>query len=399
MGKKYINEEAKVGMRWILVLWDENRQTNSALPEDQRVLDEKQLLPSFMQYDKDPRTPKANSLAQYFTSYGDALKEARYYDKHRDELEPAVVVPSNVTKPRTKAKPKQKTSTSTEAKSTFTVGRVQKPAPKPAPTTPPAQSTPQKAPETPSAPKTEPTTVQTPKTQPTTYNKVAPYVNSVKDNGGIFKLPRKKPRQSDTERVALTQSLGDLIPDAFLKYEEDAMPEPAPTSEPEQSTPVEPAALEATPPEPTPIAAEPEPEPQSKLINYYPGKIAFISEDFYQGFHDGKFKLGSNYPTLGKEDGSYATAPSKDYEEIEVESIDGRVFISVTTDNLSAPYLVKDGHVHAFPDPKPGHFLLVERSVAEAARESGRETDDLLFPRRFIRTFNGIVLCSELGKL
>lgn len=378
---KYINEEAKKCLKWILLIWDEKRQINAEQPVNQQLSDE-QLLPSFSEYDKDPRTPRANSLAQYFGSYSEGVKEAKRYDKRREELEPAKVVPPSVTKPRTPDKKAKRRTTATPA----TITHVTPTPPKPVPTTPP---TPQKAPEAPSTPKVEPIAAPEPKMQPATSQKDKAF-GPLKENGGHFRIPHKRPAEQN-DRIALTQSLGDIIPpELFDKF--DDLPEgPAPEPIVHEPPTHEPAA-------PEPVDAPTETKP--RLVNYYAGKLAFISEVFYKSYFDGVFKLGTNYPTLPREDGIYAEAPAEDYDEIEVESIDGKpISVPITSDKLVSPYLVKDGHVRAFPDPEPGQLLLVKRQVAEAAKKCGRSTDDLVFPKTYIMTINGIILCLELGKL
>ncbi len=379
---KYINEEAKVGIHWILVIWDEKRQTNSGLPIEQQLLDT-QLLPSFSEYDKDPRSPKANSLAQHFGSYADAVKAARYYDTHRDELKPAKVVPASVTKPRSNTKRVARKGSKQPPQATKPAISASKPisdqATKP---TPPTQITPQKAPEPPSTPKPEPVTDPKPKTQPAAPQAAKPF-GSIKDNGGVFRIPQKKRKESS--HITLTQSIGDLIPEEFLKLNEEQALPPAPEPEIEAVASSE--------------AEAPTPSDNVKLVNYFFGKIAFISEDFYRDFHESKFRLGSNYLTLPREENAYAATSARDYDEIEIDSSEGQLYVPITTDDYTSPYLVKDGRVRSFPDPTPGQILLVERRVAEAAKANGRSTDDLVFPKRFIRTFNGVILCVELGKL
>ena len=62
------------------------------------------------------------------------------------------------------------------------------------------------------------------------------------------------------------------------------------------------------------------------------------------------------------------------------------------------PALVKNGAVYEFPDEKSGTLYLVEREVAEAARDLGRSTDDLVYPIEPTK-LDGIIYCWKLGKL
>ena len=387
---KYLNEEAKNGLRWIIALWDEKRAKNALLPQDQQKPDE-QLVPSFTEYDQDSRSPKANSLASYcvsWTCYSDAVRDARYYDKHRDLLEPAP------------PKPIQSSGKS------IAKGKKAK-----------ASTTPQKPPEAPKATEPASTSVQRPKTPPATPQRSSS--SSALISRPIFKSSEKAERKDP--HATLTQSIGDLIPSDFIPSEASKpapAPKPAPISKPE----VKPEPKPAPKPEPAPVpkpevksepkpTSEVKPEPELKpaleqdqekirLINYLPDRIAFISEDFYQSYQAGEIRLGTNYETLPYREGVYAKASvlKANLGQYETDSSEGSIYVPITRSHLE-PRLVKDDRVYRFPEPQDGRLLLVEKAVAEAAREDGRDVEDLVFPKKFLRTKNGIILCAELGKL
>lgn len=386
----YLNDEAKRGVKQILMLWDEKRQKNAELPEDQRLPKDEITPPSFMEFDRDSRTPKANSLAHSCGSYSEALRYAKYYDKKRDELDP----PSKLAKSDGKTPPKH-------SKNSKPIKTQTKPTP------PKPETAPQKAPERPQTPKAEPVSVSETKAQPAAPQAVKP-VSKPLQPGELFKLPHKTRKKPD-DRVKLTQNLGDLIPEEFLQ--DDIPPAPAPeTTSPEPPAPEELTSMQnanepSAPAMPTDETARtPETVPldfsQARLVNYYPGKIAFVSETFYQDYQEGKFRLGTNYQTFPREDNSYAKASELiiDAGQYEVDTNEGHLYVPLTWSYLT-PRLVKDDLVYTFPEPEPGRILLVDKKVAEAARDDGRETDDLVFPKKYIRTSNGIVLCAELGKL
>lgn len=384
---KYINEDAKPGMRWILILWDENRSKNAELPDDQQRPDQ-ELLPDFTQYDKDPRTPKANSLAQYFTSYGGALKEARYYDRHRDELEPKISVPSNVTKPRSKPKPKQKASP------------VQSPPQKTAeaPQSIQASTTLQEAAEAPQSVQTPDSSTSTAEA-PKKPSRPSPMYQKF---GFGSNNPHRRPATNKDPHATLTQSIGSLIPpELFSSFENnDKEPEkPAPKpSKPEPKKPKE------TPKVPQPTAdsiTTASDFAKLPITNYLPGKLAFISKNYYLAYKEGDIQLGEDYKiVIDGDDAEFAKVikAKKTLAQYEADSNEGNIQVSLT-EIISLPKIEKAGKISAFPEPVEGQILLVEKEVAEAAKRNGRNTDDLIFPRHYLRTKNGIFLCLELGKL
>jgi hypothetical protein len=55
----------------------------------------------------------------------------------------------------------------------------------------------------------------------------------------------------------------------------------------------------------------------------------------------------------------------------------------------------KFGNVENLPEPKEGHFYVVSRIVAAAAKEEGRKTSDLLIPGPGVRDEEGKIIGAK----
>lgn len=99
------------------------------------------------------------------------------------------------------------------------------------------------------------------------------------------------------------------------------------------------------------------------------------------------------------EDGGTATVMTANVnvDSYMFEAEDDIIEIPITS-VFSQPSLIKNKQLHEFPKPQEGVFLLVGYEVIEAAREYGRDTDDLIYLLEY-ETYDKCVYCTELGRV
>lgn len=303
--------------------------------------------PSHKEFNSDPKV--TNAIASCFGSYGDAVKAARYYYNHpesRYKLDPPPPPP-----PATPKKGKKKRGAS--AKKTQS---IQQTPPKPL-----EQPTPLKAEEIRVAPKES---LKTPLAPP--------------------EEPKIVPEEAETQTRA--PSVDEQAEPEALISDETAPQETAPQKPVETTTIVEPEVIvnkEAT-------------TMNNTLINLLESDVRLVNEEQYYRAK----ALAGILPDISPLKNGGAAIIMK--AELPVDSYcfeaeDTHVDIPIVSvyGHLS---LVKDGAIYDFPEPKEGVFLLVSREVAEAARECGRETDDLIFPLEYT-TRDRSIYCKKLGRL
>lgn len=297
--------------------------------------------PSHKEFDSDPKV--TNAMASCFGSYSEAVKEARYYYNHpelRYKLDPPPPPP-----PIAPKKGKKKRGASAK-KAQFTQ----------TPPKPLEQPAPLKAEEIQVVPKVSPKTPLTPSEEP------KPALEELE-------LQTQAPsvdKQAELEAPTLTDTI---------------------VQEPEE----------------TAIIAEPEAivkevvtmsNTDKTIINLLTSDARLVNEELYCKARTGVLPDISPLKNGGTAIIMKAELSVDNYR-FEAEDILVDVPIVSVYGHLS---LVKDGAIYDFPEPKEGVFLLVEREIAEAARECGRETDDLLFPLEYA-TRDKCIYCKKLGRL
>ena len=340
---KYLSEKEKECLRQVIMVWDSKGGPDVAPP------------PSFTEFDRDQRTPKANSLAYYFGSYSEAIRKAQYYARHRELLEPAPPKPANtgassIAARCAKVKQERAAAAKLAAAPVTEVAQPPAQASAPAPTAPtqpePAESA--KAAE----PAIDASTPPKPAPEPAESAKKANAFRNFK-----FGSNDSKKAQDAFKSPPLRQSIGDLIPAEFL-----------------EATPDEP---ENTTPEPTPLRKD-------DFTNYLPDKIVFISTELYEAFIHNEIKIDEtayaqpSYDHIIPPSDCYATVATTvvNAGRYEITTNNDTIYVPISKTNLT-PQLIKNELVYRFPEPKAGVRLLVTHNVATAAADDGRDTDDL----------------------
>lgn len=418
----YFNDDAKQILYWIVEIWLEKVAENEKLPESERLPIEK-LAPTPTEFDNDPRCSlKANSLAtncnkwNSFSAATSSLSLISHIKKvvaarNAGEKEPdppsylmlaskkpataVTATPAPTAPSAAKPTPKKrvtsqpKKSAPEEPVSTFR--RITEPDTPPkvteAPPVPKESATPLKAAEAPPAPKTPDSPTPTPRTAQKPP-KAAPMYRNFSFGS---KNPDKKQAQKRDPHATLTQSIGSLIPPEVLASFEN---NDAPPKKKQKKASEPPVVTEE-------IAQDDNDFASLSIINYLPGKLAFISKNYYLSYKSGNIQLGQSYQiALEGDDDTFAKVikVKKTLAEYKADSNEGDLQIALT-EIYCSPKIESKGVISDFPAPRSGHLLLVEKEVAEAARNNGRSTDDLIFPRFYLRTDNNIFLCVELGKL
>lgn len=320
----YLSDKAKVHVKQILMLWDELGHE-----------------PSFNEFNSDPRTPAANSLAFHFGSYSKGVEIARrcYYDKERrkeleDQPEDPVPIPNQ-------QKPKRGKKHSPLANGFRSKNR---PGPKASSTVQPAPETPQEAP--PEPPKEAPQVIP------------------------VLETPQKSPEP----------------------LESPSEPEDAKIPAPDAKTP----QTQKEPPSPTIT------EKEVKFMNFIgPGivnllskPLALVDEKTFQ-----RIIAGESIEVYAKNnDDGTAVVLSGEIIIHYIGDPDSDIPFVAVTRTFSEPKLIKDNRQYNFPDPKDGKSLIVSKEVIEAARGIGRDIDDLFYPKRYIET-DTIIYCNIFDSL
>ncbi|MCQ2570626.1 MAG: hypothetical protein MJ154_00005 [Candidatus Saccharibacteria bacterium] len=303
----YLSDGAKLCIKQILMLWDELGHE-----------------PSFSEFDKDERTPKANSLAFYFGSYSDAVAASRSFynnQERRKELEPK----ASTTTPYAML-PKGK-------------GKSKKKSPK--------------------------TAIQSALT-----SSITPKVQQASETQVPQEKPLKEPQEASKPPIIPVQ-LEELEVETT---EKEKLPEPVKTVPLSQNHSKEVVSMNQT------------------IVNYLKRKVALVSSE---QFNKAMAGITPEETEIIESNGIAITMKA----EVHVDDFvygDSKDLPIVSI--FSRPAIVKNSAVYDFPDEKDDTLYLVEREVAEAARDLGRSTDDLVFPIEVIK-LNNILYCRKLGKL
>ena len=308
--------------------------------------------PSFSDFNNDPRTPTANSLAFYFGSYSDAVKMSRHYyePESRKALEPPPPPP-------VKPEKKKRKSKSSNGKNTLKRSEPSEApfSPKAALFTTPALISSKKAPEK----LKEPIVQETPEESS---------IPETPERQTIQEIPEEPPTQE-----APKESPALEMPEELIIQEESE--EPSITNIP---------------------TAQEQPTIQKEVtkmtfISLMREKIALVDEkQFCEAIINGNSPVDL-LPSEG------VATLMKTEELAESYALPGDHTIAITT-VFTLLQLIKNNALYNFPNQRDDVFYVVEREIAEAAREIGRTTDDLVFPCDY-KLINNRIYCTKLGKL
>lgn len=127
----------------------------------------------------------------------------------------------------------------------------------------------------------------------------------------------------------------------------------------------------------------------TEIINLTPHNVRLILEDCVEPVSGRGFKLSSpeysfvEYTSLG-----IARAASEQVSAGLIEESFGQVKL----------FRVKYGEPEGLPAYNPGTYYIVSSLTANAAKESGRNTDDLLIPNGMVRDDDGnIIGCTSFA--
>lgn len=314
----YLSDTAKQHIKAIIKRWDELGHE-----------------PSHSEFNSDPKV--TNAMASCFGSYSEAVKEARYYYNHpeqRYKLDPPPPAPPIA---ETKGKKRR-----TAARKVRTIQEPIKPL---------EQSIPLKVGETRIEPRV---TLKTP-------------LKASEEPKFDSEEPKLPDIQATPETAPEEETI--IIPEEPILKEEPAPPL-------EETPELEPAVTE----EPTTIVEEPAIVKEvatmsQKIINLTGKTVRLVSKEQLRK------ALNGVMPDVSPlEDGGTATVmkANVDVDSYVFEAEDDLIEIPIVS-VYGQPSLIKDKALHNFPDPKEGVLLLVSYEVIEAARDFGRDTDDLVY--------------------
>ena len=130
------------------------------------------------------------------------------------------------------------------------------------------------------------------------------------------------------------------------------------------------------------------------FVNLYRKPVALVTEKQLQHISEGVL---IDEPARNNDDG-VAVAMTVEITVGSIGGLNNNIPPVAITTTFSEPKLIKDNRPHNFPDPRDGVLLFVSKEVAEAARDIGRDTDDLVFPKHFYET-DTTIYCSRVEKL
>ena len=333
----YLSDTAKQHIKAIIKRWDELGHE-----------------PCHSEFNSDPKV--TNAMASCFGSYSEAVKEARYYYNHpeqRYKLDPPPPAP-----PATGAKGKKRRTT------TRKVQTIQ------APSKPLEQSIPLRVGETRIEPKV---TLKTPLRAP----------------------EEPKPNLEEHMLPAAQATLPEKAPEELIAIPEEPIPEEKPAPPLKETPEPEPEVTE----EPTIIVEEPAIVKEvatmsQKIINLTGKTVKLVSKEQLRK------ALNGVMPDVSPlEDGGIATVmkANVDVDSYVFEAEDDLIEIPIVS-VYGQPSLIKNKALHSFPDPKEGVLFLVSYEVIEAARDFGRDTDDLLYLLEYEKHDN-CIYGRKLGRI
>ena len=326
--------------------------------------DELDHAPSHSEFNDDPKV--TNAIASSFGSYDLGLEQAKYFHKHPEQQYRLYPPPPEPPKTEEKGGKRRKKSTK--------VTRVVQEQPKPL-----EQSVPLKVGETRIIPKVA---LKTPLTAPEESKpKPEKFIATP-----IDEIVPEEPAKSEP---APSEPMPEITPIHEPEPEPDSEPANGPANDPE--TEVIEGPLMADDTEEEPIEANPEeipeePEEESaivkevatmsqKIINLTGKTVRLVSKEQLRK------ALNGVMPDVSPlEDGGTATVmkANVDVDSYVFEAEDDLIEIPIVS-VYGQPSLIKNKALHSFPDPKEGVLLLVSYEVIEAARDFGRDTDDLVY--------------------
>lgn len=161
-------------------------------------------------------------------------------------------------------------------------------------------------------------------------------------------------------------------PEPIPEPEPEPIPEPEPEPEPEPDPEPE--------PEPEPIEETPEAdeeEPSTKRISIYNYSRFIIRIDRNNGT---SYDIPTNNRIAVIDEEITEESYDLDGPQTAPTSVIIKRVKSIPKIYEPRNYSTRPNRVLPFPDPQPNVYYVVDRKVAEAAREAGRETYDLLLP-------------------
>ena len=326
--------------------------------------DELDHAPSHSEFNDDPKV--TNAIASSFGSYDLGLEQAKYFHKHPEQQYRLYPPPPEPPKTEEKGGKRRKKSTK--------VTRAVQEQPKPL-----EQSVPLKVGETRIIPKVA---LKTPLTAPEESKpKPEEFIATP-----IDEIVPEEPAKSEP---APSELMPEITPTYGPEPEPDSEPANEPANDPEteviegplMTDDAEEKPIEANPEE---IPEEPEKEPaivkevatmSQKIINLTGKTVRLVSKEQLRK------ALNGVMPDVSPlEDGGTATVmkANVDVDSYVFEAEDDLIEIPIVS-VYGQPSLIKNKARHSFPDPKEGVLLLVSYEVIEAARDFGRDTDDLVY--------------------
>lgn len=341
--------------------------------------DELDHAPSHSEFNSDPKV--TNAIASSFGSYAIGLEQAKYFHEHPEQQYRLYPPPPEPPKIEEKGGKRRKKST----KATQVVQEQQKPL---------EQSVPLKVGETRIVPKVA---LKTPLTAPE-ESKPEPEEFVVTP---IEEIVPEEPVESES---APSEPMPEITP----IYEPEPEPADEPASNPEaeviegplMTDDAEEEPIEANPEE---IPEEPEEEPaivkevatmSQKIINLTGKTVKLVSKEQLRK------ALNGVMPDVSPlEDGGTATVMKAniDVDSYVFEAEDDLIEIPIVS-VYGQPSLIKNKALHSFPDPKEGVLFLVSYEVIEAARDFGRDTDDLVYLLEYEK-HDSCIYCRKLGRI
>jgi hypothetical protein len=151
-----------------------------------------------------------------------------------------------------------------------------------------------------------------------------------------------------------------------------------------------------------PSVPSPKREPNAdrpQLVNYLGEYIALICSDHYLAYTFGNSIEEFPYQVIPHKEAKADTSSLSyrvggSYKVVTSAIIYDIPLLKVT----KKPILTRNGNTFDFPEPKEKTLLIVPYEVAIAARDSGRTTDDLIFPATFYE-LDKTIYCAEFGHL
>lgn len=326
--------------------------------------DELDHAPSHSEFNDDPKV--TNAIASSFGSYDLGLEQAKYFHKHPEQQYRLYPPPPEPPKTEEKGGKRRKKSTK--------VTRVVQEQPRPL-----EQSVSLKVGETRIIPKVA---LKTPLTaseesKPKPEKFIATPIDEI------------VPEEPAKSEPAPSELMPEITPTYGPEPEPDSEPTNEPANDPEteviegplMTDDAEEEPIEANPEE---IPEEPEEEPaivkevatmSQKIINLTGKTVRLVSKEQLRK------ALNGVMPDVSPlEDGGTATVmkANVDVDSYVFEAEDDLIEIPIVS-VYGQPSLIKNKALHSFPDPKEGVLLLVSYEVIEAARDFGRDTDDLVY--------------------